>query len=221
MDLANSLTILSIAAIPVIFAITLHEVAHGWVAKSFGDRTAEMQGRLSLNPIRHIDPIGTILVPALLLFIGGFMFGWARPVPVDPRNLRNPRPNMAVVSVAGPAANFAMAILWAIVVVVASRVDLGNASEWLRWMGSYGITFNIAIGLLNMLPIPPLDGGQLLQNLLPLGPLTTMLDRIRPFGFLIILVLIPTGGLAFLLGGPMDFLLGLVQTVFGVRGLGF
>jgi len=218
MDLAKFLTTLSIAAIPVLFAITVHEVAHGWVAKRYGDRTAEMQGRLSLNPIRHIDPIGTILVPALLLFVGGFMFGWARPVPVDPRNLRDPRPNMAVVSVAGPAANFAMAILWAIIMVVAQRVDVGAASQWLVLMGAFGITFNFMIGLLNMLPIPPLDGGQFLQNLLPLGPLTELLERIRPFGFLIILVMIPTGVLAHLLNWPMSFLQGFVQAIFGVRG---
>jgi Zn-dependent protease len=218
MDLGKSLTILSIAAIPVIFAITVHEVAHGWVAKRYGDRTAEMQGRLSLNPIRHIDPIGTILVPALLLFIGGPMFGWARPVPVDPRNLRDPRPNMAVVSVAGPAANFAMAILWAIIMVVAQGIDLGAAGEWLILMGMYGITFNFMIGLLNMLPIPPLDGGQLLQNLLPPGPLTELLERVRPFGFLIVLILIYTGGLAFLLGWPLNILQGFVQAIFGVRG---
>lgn len=220
MDLNSFLTTLSIAAIPVIFAITVHEVAHGWVAKLFGDRTAEMQGRLSLNPIRHIDPVGTILVPALLLAVGGFMFGWAKPVPVDPRNLRDPRPNMAVVSFAGPAANFAMAILWAFIMVVAQDLGLGAASDWLILMGAYGITFNIAIGLLNLIPIPPLDGGQLLQNLLPLGPLTRMLEFIRPFGFLIILIMIPTGVLAFLLDRPMAFLMGLVQAMFGVRGFG-
>ena len=220
MDLNSFLTTFSIAAIPVIFAITVHEVAHGWVAKLFGDRTAQMQGRLSLNPIRHIDPVGTILVPAVLLALGGFMFGWAKPVPVDPRNLRDPRPNMAVVSFAGPAANFAMAILWAFVTVIARDFNLGAASEWLFLMGAYGITFNIAIGLLNLIPIPPLDGGQLLQNLLPVGPLTNLLDRIRPFGFLIILVMIPTGILSLLLAGPMSFLHDVIQAMFGVRGLG-
>ena len=220
MDLNSFLTTFSIAAIPVIFAITLHEVAHGWVAKSFGDRTAEMQGRLSLNPIRHIDPVGTILVPALLLAIGGFMFGWAKPVPVDPRNLRDPRPNMAVVSFAGPAANFAMALAWGFVMVIAQDINLGAASEWLILMGAYGITFNIAIGLLNLIPIPPLDGGQLLQNLLPVGPLTELLDRIRPFGFLIVLIMIPTGVLSFLLAGPMNFLVSLVKSIFDLRGFG-
>ncbi len=218
MDLNSFLTKFSIAAIPIIFAITLHEVAHGWVAKLFGDRTAEMQGRLSLNPIRHIDPIGTILVPALLLAFSGMMFGWAKPVPVDPRNLRNPRPNMAVVSFAGPAANFAMAILWALVMVLSQGLDLGVAGSWLYQMGAYGIFFNLIIGLLNLVPIPPLDGGQLLQNVLPQGPLTDALDRVRPFGFLIIVVLIYTKVLGYLLLPPLVFLLGVIEAVFGVRG---
>lgn len=217
MDLTKFLTTLSVAAIPVIFAITVHEVAHGWVAKHYGDRTADMQGRLSLNPIRHIDPMGTILVPALLLFVGGFMFGWAKPVPVDPRNFRNPRPNMAVVSFAGPAANFAMAILWAIVMFVAQSFDLGVAGSWLYEMASYGIFFNLMIGLLNLTPIPPLDGGQLLQNILPQGPLTEILERIRPFGFLIILAMLFTGVLGKLLYPPLIFFLNVIEAVFGVR----
>lgn len=218
MDLNAFLTKFSIAAIPVIFAITLHEVAHGWVAKIFGDRTAEMQGRLSLNPIRHIDPIGTILVPALLLAFSGLMFGWAKPVPVDPRNLRNPRPNMAVVSFAGPAANFAMAIFWALVMVLSQGLDLGVAGSWLYEMGGYGIFFNLIIGLLNLVPIPPLDGGQLLQNVLPQGPLTEFLERVRPFGFLIIVVLLYTKVLQYLLVPPLMLLLGVIEAIFGVRG---
>ncbi|TAK56544.1 MAG: site-2 protease family protein [Gammaproteobacteria bacterium] len=219
MDLAKFLHILSFAAIPVLFAITLHEVAHGWVARWFGDRTAEMQGRLSLNPLRHIDPIGTVLVPALLLLLGGPLFGWAKPVPVDPRNLRKPRQNMAVVAAAGPTANFAMAVFWALVMVVARTLDAGVVAHWLLLMGAYGITINLLLALLNLLPIPPLDGGQLLRNLLPEGPATALLDRIQPFGFIIVLVLIATGTLFQLIGGPMQFLQGLLQAVFGVRGL--
>ena len=118
MDLAGFLTNVSIGAVPIVFAITVHEVAHGWVARHFGDRTAEAQGRLSLNPIRHIDPIGTVLVPLLLLWLGGFLFGWAKPVPVNPRYMRNPRGNLVWVSAAGPAANLAMAILWAFALMV-------------------------------------------------------------------------------------------------------
>ena len=218
MDLNSFLTKFSIAAIPVIFAITVHEVAHGWVARLFGDRTAEMQGRLSLNPIRHIDPVGTILVPALLLAFGGLLFGWAKPVPVDPRNLRNPRPNMAVVSFAGPAANFAMAIIWALVMVLSQAFDLGLAGSWLYEMGGYGIFFNLIIGLLNLVPIPPLDGGQVLQNILPQGPLTEILERIRPFGFIIVMVLLFTKILGPLLVPPLLFLLNVIEAIFGVRG---
>lgn len=218
MDLAAILSKLSVAAIPVVFAITLHEVAHGWVARSFGDRTAESLGRLSLNPIRHIDPIGTVLVPALLLMIGGFLFGWAKPVPVNPRNLRDPRPNMAMVAVAGPAANFVMALTWAVIMSLSTGVGDGSFSMWLFLMGTYGVTINLALALLNLLPIPPLDGGQALQNLLPRGPLATLLERIQPFGFLIVLAMIPTGVLNAILGGPLNYLQNLFFGIAGVRG---
>lgn len=218
MDLASVLEKLSTAAIPFVFAITLHEVAHGWVARSLGDRTAEAQGRLSLNPIRHIDPIGTVLVPAILVAIGGFFFGWAKPVPVNPRNFRNPRPSMAAVAVAGPAANFAMAIVWAIVMLLAQELGGGSLALWLFLMGAYGIQFNLALALLNLLPIPPLDGGQALQNLLPRGPLVTLLERIQPFGFFIVLAMIPTGILAAILGGPLTYLQRLFFAAVGVTG---
>ena len=129
MDLASILTTISIAAIPVIFAITVHEVAHGWVAKQFGDRTAEMLGRLTLNPIRHVDPIGTILVPGILLLTGSsFMFGWAKPVPVDARNLRNPRGNMILVTAAGPLSNLVMATIWAFIMMV-SQDSVGRSAR--------------------------------------------------------------------------------------------
>ena len=134
MDLASFLTKVSIAAIPIVFAITVHEVAHGWVAKYFGDRTAEAQGRLSLNPIRHIDPIGTVLVPALMLWLGGFLFGWAKPVPVNSRYMRNPRGNMVWVSAAGPAANIVMAIIWAFLMMLAQRFELGTPGVWIESM---------------------------------------------------------------------------------------
>ncbi len=219
MDLASFLTTLSIAAIPVIFAITLHEVAHGWVARNFGDRTAEAQGRLSINPIRHIDPIGTILVPVLLLWFGGFIFGWAKPVPVNPRFLRDPRPNMALVAAAGPAANFAMAIVWALVMFLSQDLSDGAFAQWLILMAAYGITINLTLALLNLLPIPPLDGGQVLTNVMPRGPFLSLLEKIQPFGFLIVLLMIPTGILAAILSGPMDFLQNLLVQTLGVRGI--
>lgn len=207
---------LIVFGIPAVLAVTVHEVAHGWVARSFGDRTAEAQGRLSLNPIRHIDPIGTVLVPAMLLMFGGFFFGWAKPVPVNPRNLRNPRPNMAVVSVAGPSANFAMAIAWTIIIMLSRQLGDGPLVLWLFLMGVYGIQFNLSLALLNLLPIPPLDGGQALENLLPRGPMVTLLETIRPFGFLIVLAMIPTGILAAILGPPLAYLQGLFFAVAGV-----
>jgi Zn-dependent protease len=217
MDVASFLTGLSIAAIPVLSAITLHEVAHGWVARSFGDRTADAQGRLSLNPIRHIDPVGTILVPAILLWLGGFLFGWARPVPVNPRFMRDPRRNMVWVSAAGPAANLAMAVAWAFLMMVSQHVDLGVTGQWISYMSDWGIQINLMLAVFNMLPIPPLDGGQFLENLLPPGPLSSMLAAIRPYGFFIVLALIATRSLSPLLGPPIAFLQGLLVTIFGLQ----
>ena len=216
MDLASFLTTVSIAAIPILFAITIHEVAHGWVARYFGDRTAESQGRLSLNPIRHIDPIGTILVPALMLWLGGFLFGWAKPVPVNPRYMRNPRGNMVWVSAAGPAVNIAMAVLWALFMLLALSVAAGTASDWIYQMARIGIYINVLLAVFNMLPIPPLDGGQVLTNLLPRGPLSSALERIAPFGLFIVLGLIVTGLLAPLISRPVSAVIGLITSAFGL-----
>jgi Zn-dependent protease len=219
MDLASLLTNLSIGAIPIVFAITMHEVAHGWVAKYFGDHTAEAQGRLSLNPIRHIDLVGTVLVPALLLlFSSPFLFGWAKPVPVNPRFLRNPRGNMVWVSAAGPAANLAMAIVWAFLMMLSQNVDIGIAGQWLQSMAAVGIFINVLLAVFNMLPIPPLDGGQLLTNLLPRGTLTSMLEAIAPFGLFIVLGLLVTRMLGPLISGPVNYLQGLLVTIFRLQG---
>lgn len=218
MDVAGFLTIVSVAAIPILFAITLHEVAHGWTARSFGDRTAEMQGRLSLNPLRHIDLVGTVLVPLLLLFLGGFLFGWAKPVPVDPRNLRDPRRNMVWVSAAGPAANLAMAFGWAFLLMLSQRFELGTPGFWVGSMASVGITINLLLAIFNLLPIPPLDGGQLLSNLLPRGPLAQLLESIRPFGLFIVLGMVALGLLQAVIGPPIRYLRDLLMSIFGLGG---
>ncbi len=189
MDFNVFLRAISVGAIPLICAITLHEVAHGWAAKLCGDRTAEAQGRLSLNPLNHVDPIGTLLLPAVLLLLGSpFLFGWAKPVPINPRALRDPRWDMVKVAAAGPAANVAMAILWVLSINVArSGVLPPGASLWLVEMARMGVMANIWLAAFNLLPILPLDGGRVVANSLPAGQLRTGMERLEPYGFAIVL----------------------------------
>jgi Zn-dependent protease len=169
-------------AIPVLFAITLHEAAHGWMARYFGDRTAEMLGRLSLNPLRHIDPIGTLLVPAVLLAFGGLTIGWARPVPVATKALRNPRLAMILVALAGPAVNLVMAALWCGIYGAISRVN-GNETliYWIALNAQAGIMINVILAVFNLLPIPPLDGGRVIAELLP-AAWRARLEKVEPIG---------------------------------------
>ena len=187
MDLSAFLEKISIWAIPALFAITLHEVAHGWTARIFGDRTAQMLGRLSLNPLRHIDPVGTVLVPGVLLAVGGPLFGWAKPVPVATSMLRNPRRAMVIVALAGPAANFAMAAVWCGILAAVVRVNLNETLiSWIAEMAEAGIWVNVVLALFNLLPVPPLDGGRVLAGLLP-PRWGSRLEKIEPVGLFLVL----------------------------------
>jgi Zn-dependent protease len=217
MDLASFLQIISVAAIPILLAITLHEVAHGRVARHFGDRTAEAMGRLSFNPVRHIDPIGTVLVPAVLLWLGGFLFGWAKPVPVNPRFLKRPRQDMVWVAAAGPVSNLVMALAWAAVLSVAQHRGQDIVSDWLETMASIGVSINLLLATFNMLPIPPLDGGRVVANLLPPGPASRFMAKIEPFGLFIVLALLMSGILFRLLSGPIGVLEEFVLSLVGAQ----
>jgi len=208
---------IAIAVIPLIFAITVHEVAHGWVAKQLGDPTAERLGRLTLNPVRHIDPVGTLLVPGLLLLLGGFIFGWAKPVPVTWGNLRHPKRDMAIVAAAGPGANLLMALIWALIAKLTTVLpaSLAQFAQPLVYMGIFGITINIVLMVLNLLPLPPLDGGRVAVGLLP-GPLAWQLSRVEPYGFFILIALLATGVLHYLIGPPISFFQQAMATLVGL-----
>ena len=191
--------------LPVVFAITVHEVAHGWVAKKYGDNTASMLGRLTLNPIKHIDWVGTIILPGILLITGtGFIFGWAKPVPVDPRHFKNPRRDMAIVALAGPVSNLLMAVGWALIARLG--VTLGAQTEAvslpLIYTGIAGISINLALALINLLPIPPLDGSRILSGILP-SFWAWQFNRLERYGFIILLLLLYTNALGKILAYPM------------------
>jgi len=192
---------LAIYALPVLFAITLHEAAHGYVARHFGDMTAHAQGRISLNPVRHIDLIGTIVVPVAILLVSGysFLFGWAKPVPVNYSALRKPRPHMAWVAAAGPLANLAMTLVWAVLLKIAMLLPAAAFSHFLELAARAGILVNLVFMFLNLLPILPLDGGRILASLLPRRA-AWQYSRLEPFGVPLLLILLFTNVLSVVLG---------------------
>ncbi len=207
--------------LPVLLAITIHEVAHGWVARLFGDHTAEMMGRLSLNPLRHVDPVGTILVPGLMLLMpGGFVFGWAKPVPVDWRNLRRPKQDMVWVAAAGPAINLVMAVGWALLARLALGLPADSMTFLLLLMGVAGMLINTVLAVLNMLPLPPLDGGRVLTGLLPTR-YAIPFSRIEPYGFWILIFLLMTGSLGWLMQPMISLVLNFLVSISGLHVLGF
>ncbi|OLL30572.1 site-2 protease family protein [Burkholderia sp. SRS-W-2-2016] len=185
---------IAVYALPVIFAITLHEAAHGYVARWLGDNTAYVLGRVSINPMRHIDPLGTIAIPLLLYFAtsGAFMFGYAKPVPVAFGNLRNPRWGSLWVAAAGPLCNFIQALIWGVVGVALAVLNVDE--PFFTRMAGAGVGVNLVLGVLNLFPLPPLDGGRVLMALLPPRP-SLMLARLEPYGFFIVMALVMTGTL--------------------------
>ncbi|MBC7916306.1 MAG: site-2 protease family protein [Rhodoferax sp.] len=192
MDIANLIQTIAIYALPVIFAITVHEAAHGYAARHFGDDTAWKLGRVTLNPASHIDPIGTILMPLVLYFAtsGAFVFGYAKPVPVRFGNLRNPKRDMIWVALAGPGSNFAQALLWWAGLYLLRGA--GVEEDFFLQMCNAGIVTNVVMFALNLFPLPPLDGGRVLVGLLPMRQAVAV-SRIEPFGFFVVMALIVSG----------------------------
>ena len=221
MDINQFVQTVAIYALPVLFAITLHEAAHGYVARHYGDMTAYAQGRISLNPARHIDLVGTIVVPLAILafskFLGGagLLFGWAKPVPVNYSALRRPRQNMLWVAAAGPGANLAMALGWALLLKVFLIFPENYFSEPMRLMCKAGMEVNVILMLLNLLPILPLDGGRILASLLPTR-IAWGYAKLEPWGFPILLVLLFTSALGVILAPMVNFSYRVLGTVFQI-----
>ena len=211
MDTTNLIQTVSVYAIPVIFAITLHEAAHGYAAKYFGDNTAYMMGRVTLNPFPHIHLMGTILLPLLLYFStnGALLFGFAKPVPVDFGNLRHPKRDMVWVALAGPASNLVQAIVWALLFVV--YTDFGVSEKFFLAMCKAGVLSNVVMFAFNLFPLPPLDGGRIVVGLLPWKQ-AYQFSRIEPYGFYIVMALVITGVVNHLWLDPvMNATFGLIQ----------
>jgi Zn-dependent protease len=196
---------IAVWALPLVFAVTVHEAAHGWVADRLGDSTARRLGRITLNPLPHIDLLGTILVPLLMLTFTGFLIGWAKPVPVAVERLGHPKRDMAIVAAAGPAVNLLMALLWSLILLVAHNLvhSLSTVAIPLLLMSIAGIFINLVLMAINLLPVPPLDGGRILTGVLP-QPASGLLARVEPFGLFILIALLVTGVVGMVLG-PVVF----------------
>jgi len=207
-----SIQAVAINAIPLIFAITIHEAAHGYAARKLGDNTAYMLGRVSLNPLKHIDPVGTILIPLMLILTGSpFLVGYAKPVPVNFGRLRNPRIDSIWVALAGPGSNFIQALIWAILLI--GLIGFGVDERFLVAMSQAGITWNLGLLVFNLFPLPPLDGGRILAGLLPARQ-SIALGKLEPWGFFIVLALVFTGVIGTLWMEPlMAFFKGILYFV--------
>lgn len=222
MNTDSAIQTISVAILPLIFAVTLHEAAHGWVASKCGDKTAFLLGRVTLNPLKHIDFIGTIILPIVLLFIGGFIFGWAKPVPVAWQNLKHPRRDMALVALSGPGANLFMAFLWAAVakcgsVFLAGIPWLITTGQFLQGAGKFGVLINSVLMVLNLLPIPPLDGSRVVSSLLPVKAAHAY-EKLEPFGIWIVLGLLLFGILNFVLWPPIQWMTRGILDLWGLGG---
>lgn len=214
MNLSTSQKIV-VSILPLLFAITVHEVAHGWVASKLGDKTAMIMGRLTLNPLKHIDLIGTILVPGILLLLGGIVFGWAKPVPVTYENLNHPKRDMAIVAAAGPIANLIMAIIWAFIAKLGT-ILVQNDFSWapaLKYMGLAGILYNLILMILNLIPIPPLDGSRIVTGFLS-ARAAFKYNRLEPYGFFVLLILLVTGVLWFIINPILTLLFSVITVIF-------
>jgi len=192
MDIAHIITTVTVYALPVLLAITLHEAAHGYAALHWGDNTAQRLGRISLNPLRHIDPLGTIAMPLLLYFAtsGAFLFGYAKPVPVNFSRLHNPKRDMVWVALAGPASNWVQALFWAALWLVLNAQ--AEPEAFFVQMAQAGVLVNLVMFAFNLFPLPPLDGGRILVGLLPMR-LAIAVSRVEPYGFFIVMALVLTG----------------------------
>tara|TARA_B110000971_G_C19826916_1_gene416066 strand:+ start:142 stop:786 length:645 start_codon:yes stop_codon:yes gene_type:complete len=205
---------IAVFALPAVLAITVHEAAHGYAAKCFGDLTSEKMGRITLNPIKHIDLIGTVLLPIFLLWStnGKFVFGWAKPVPVNFSNLRSPKKDMLWVAAAGPASNFAMAILWALILNLSASMPQAMG-VFLSYMSEFGITINLILMVLNLLPLPPLDGGRIAVSLLPTD-LAIRLSQVERYGIFILMALMFSGYLGRIMWPIIGFFQQLILSIF-------